>query len=258
MAPNFSRSRPAAIFLSLVFLIALIAPAPFAIIAPGPATNLLGNIVTVTNSSGIALNEPSGKLFSTSVYVNSPERRSPGVQILWAWIAGKEVVVPWSAVYPPGQSGKAAKQNADKEMRSSQEKATLAAANFLKSLNPNQPLGWKPADIKIALHHVGGPSAGLAFALALVAKLKAPELIGGRRIAVTGEITETGKVGPIGGIDQKMIGAKSAGAEIFILPKETCQDITRTPKGLKLIAVISLGQAVHALADSKIADSLHC
>lgn len=175
-----------------------------------------------------------------------------------AWAKGDQVVVPWSAVYPPGQSTKKANEIANQEMKSSQQKATIAAANFIKSLNPTEPLGWKPEDIKIALHNVGGPSAGLAFALALVAKLRAPELVGGRKIAVTGEISENGSVGRIGGIDQKMIGAKAAGAQIFILPKETCQDITRTPKGLKLIAVTSLGQAVHALASNKIADSLHC
>jgi len=239
-------------------LIALFAPAPFAIIAPGPATNLLGNTVSVSKEATVQLQPTSGKLFSTSVFVNSPNSRTSGIWILLAWARGDQVVVPWSVVYPPGQSSKRANEIANQEMKSSQQKATIAAANFIKSLDPTKPLGWKPEDIKIALHNVGGPSAGLAFALALIAKLKAPELIGGRNIAVTGEISENGSVGRIGGIDQKMIGAKAAGAQIFILPKETCQDITRTPKGLKLIAVTSLGQAVHALASDRIADSLHC
>ncbi len=251
-------TRPPLIFLSIVLALALFAPAPFAVIAPGPATNLLGNTVSISSGASATVLPTKGKLFSTSVLVNNPNSRLPGIWVLLAWAKGSQAVVPWSALYPPGESAKKSKEVSDKEMATSQQKAAIAAANFLKALNPSQPLGWNPKDIKIAMHNVGGPSAGLAFALTLIAKLKSPELIAGRNIAVTGEISENGSVGRIGGIDQKMIGARAAGAQIFILPRQTCQDITRRPKGLKLIAVSTLGQAVHALANPRIADSLHC
>ncbi len=99
---------------------------------------------------------------------------------------------------------------------------------------------------------VGGPSAGLVFALAIYDQLTPGELIGDNHIAVTGTITTTGEVGSIGGIRQKMIGARNAGATFFILPVENCEEaVKRIPAGLTAVPVSTLQQAISVLESIK-------
>ncbi|MBP2476600.1 PDZ domain-containing protein [Crossiella equi] len=105
-----------------------------------------------------------------------------------------------------------------------------------------------PFQIKIALKDVGGPSAGLMFALSIVDKLTPGELNGGQSIAGTGEIDADGKVGAIGGIPFKMIAARNQGATAFLVPQNNCAEAKqRAPEGLKLVKVGSLTEAVGAL-----------
>ena len=105
-----------------------------------------------------------------------------------------------------------------------------------------------PFKIKISLSDVGGPSAGLIFALAIVDKLTPGELNGGKAIAGTGEITGDGAVKPIGGIAFKMVAAKEAGATAFLVPADNCQDAKQqAPSDLKLIKVENLKDAVSSL-----------
>ncbi|WP_371676752.1 PDZ domain-containing protein [Streptomyces sp. NBC_01276] len=103
-----------------------------------------------------------------------------------------------------------------------------------------------PIDIKLA--DVGGPSAGLMFALGIVDKLTPQSLTGGKFIAGTGTIDDTGKVGPIGGIQMKTIGARQAGAEYFLTPAENCASASEhTPDGLTLVKVSTIDDATKAL-----------
>ena len=81
--------------------------------------------------------------------------------------------------------------------------------------------------MKINIGNIGGPSAGLMFALGIVDKLTPGDLTGGRFIAGTGEIEANGKVDPIGGIQQKMAGARHAGATVFLTPAANCPDAVR-------------------------------
>ena len=104
-----------------------------------------------------------------------------------------------------------------------------------------------PIDIDFNLRGVGGPSAGLIFALGIIEKLTAEDLLRGRSIAGTGTITPRGRVGAIGGIEEKMIGASREGATIFLAPSENCLDIRHIPKGLKVIPVTTLDEAVKYL-----------
>jgi PDZ domain-containing protein len=105
-----------------------------------------------------------------------------------------------------------------------------------------------PFKIKIYIPQVGGPSAGMMFALAIIDKLTPDNLTGGRFIAGTGEIDPTGAVLPIGGIQQKMAGARDAGATIFLTPATNCSDaVGSVPSGLRIIKVSTLADAVHAL-----------
>ncbi|MCT2007519.1 PDZ domain-containing protein [Micrococcus lylae] len=101
-----------------------------------------------------------------------------------------------------------------------------------------------PVQVDIALEDIGGPSAGLMFALSIVDRLSPGDLTGGRHIAGTGTITPDGVVGAIGGIPQKVRGAREAGAEVFLAPMENCADLDgRVPEGLTVYAVDTLSTA---------------
>jgi PDZ domain-containing protein len=115
-------------------------------------------------------------------------------------------------------------------------------------------LGVRPAvepragDITISLGDIGGPSAGLMFALAVVDKLSPGELTGGRFVAGTGAIDAAGTVTPNGGIPFKMRAARDAGATVFLVPDQNCTEAAaNAPAGLQLVRVTGLGDAVHQL-----------
>ena len=84
-----------------------------------------------------------------------------------------------------------------------------------------------PVDVTLRTGNVGGPSAGLMFSLAIYDALTPGELTGGKNIAGTGTMDDEGVVGPIGGIRQKLIGARRAGADFFLAPADNCDDVGR-------------------------------
>ena len=109
-----------------------------------------------------------------------------------------------------------------------------------------------PFTIKIKVGDIGGPSAGMMFALGIVDKLTPGSLTGGKFIAGTGEISANGAVSPIGGIQQKMAGARAAGATWFLTPAANCPDTSgAVPAGLHLAKVSTLRQALNDLAAIK-------
>ena len=102
-----------------------------------------------------------------------------------------------------------------------------------------------PFQVKISVGDIGGPSAGMMFSLGIIDKLTKLDLTAGRFIAGTGEIKASGQVQPIGGIQQKMVGARNAGATIFLTPAANCADTKgAVPAGLRLVKVSTLNQAV--------------
>jgi PDZ domain-containing protein len=102
-----------------------------------------------------------------------------------------------------------------------------------------------PLSVRIDLNDVGGPSAGMMFALGIVDKLTPGGLTGGRSIAGTGTIDFAGDVGPIGGIQQKVFGALAAGATVFLAPQSECPDAQRVaPPRMRVIPVTTLAGAV--------------
>jgi PDZ domain-containing protein len=108
-----------------------------------------------------------------------------------------------------------------------------------------------PVKVDLRLDDVGGPSAGLVFSLAIVDNLTPGSLTNGRDLAGTGTITPNGRVGPIGGIVQKMFGARDSGVTTFVAPRSNCGDIAgHIPDGLDVIAVRSLDEATAALDGS--------
>mgnify|MGYP003083441970 FL=1 len=112
-------------------------------------------------------------------------------------------------------------------------------------------MGATPSDgvkVDYNLEDIGGPSAGLMFALAVVDKLSPGELNGGKFVAGTGTIDDTGKVGAIGGIEHKVKSAEDLGAEVFLAPADNCKEaIKNHPKDMTMLKVTSLEDAIHQL-----------
>lgn len=110
-------------------------------------------------------------------------------------------------------------------------------------------LGYEfPFDIQLHVDpSVGGPSAGLMFSLAIYDTLTPGSLTGGATVAGTGELLADGKVGPIGGIAQKIAGAQDAGAELFFVPKDNCPDVKGLDPDLRLVKATTMHEARQAL-----------
>lgn len=105
-----------------------------------------------------------------------------------------------------------------------------------------------PFTIDIKLADVGGPSAGLMFALGIVDKLTPENITGGKFVAGTGTIDDEGKVGPIGGIEMKTVGAREKGAEYFLTPKDNCASAAEdVPDGLTLVRVDTMDDAMSSM-----------
>jgi PDZ domain-containing protein len=117
------------------------------------------------------------------------------------------------------------------------------------------------AAIGIDPNVIGGPSAGTALALGIIDKLTPGGLTGGRTIAGTGTVSRTGKVGPIGGIQQKIAAAVDNHASVFFAPASECADAKAVaPSSLTLVSVTTLHGAVAALEAIKSGSSNfpHC
>lgn len=105
-----------------------------------------------------------------------------------------------------------------------------------------------PFEVNIQLDNVGGPSAGMMFALGIIDTLTEGAMTGGKHFAGTGTIDAEGTVGPIGGIRQKMHGARDAGATVFLAPEANCsQAAGYVPDGLQVVSVATLDDAVEAV-----------
>jgi Lon-like protease len=106
-----------------------------------------------------------------------------------------------------------------------------------------------PLRVQIDAGNVGGPSAGLAFALQVMEAL-GKKVDHGYRVAATGEMKLDGTVAAIGGVKQKTYGAREAHADVFLVPAagDNARDARRYAHGLRIIAVKSFPQALHALA----------
>lgn len=258
-------NRPKRYFIGLfTFLLALclmLAPSPYVVESPGPTENVLGKadgkeVISVSNATTYP---DKGKLLLTTVNASGV----PGYPIsnIWAligWLDPHMNVLPSEAVFPVGQSSEEYDQEAKADMDSSMEAATAAGLAYAKRL------GAKVSDADVSMHieDIGGPSAGMMYALGLVDKLTPENETNGVTVAGTGTIDKTGNVGAIGGIDLKMIGALQDGATWFLAPEENCDEVVgHVPNGLRDVKVSTLEEAYTALV--KIgkgeADSLpHC
>lgn len=105
-----------------------------------------------------------------------------------------------------------------------------------------------PYEVTIDAGNVGGPSAGLMFALAVYDKITEGQLTGGEVFAGTGTLTSTGEVGPISGIRQKMVSSEREGAGYFLAPADNCDDVRgHEPDDLQVIRVATFEEARDAV-----------
>lgn len=126
-----------------------------------------------------------------------------------------------------------------------------AIIGFLPESAPPDTIEFAiPHDVKIESGQVGGPSAGLAFTLALLDELTPGELTGGVKVAATGEIGLNEAVGAIGGLRQKTVAVIRAGAKVFLVPKSEAAEAEKQAQGssLKVVGVDTLQDALDALA----------
>ena len=105
-----------------------------------------------------------------------------------------------------------------------------------------------PVKISIDTGQIGGPSAGLAFALDIIDELGPSDIDHGERVVATGEIALDGSVEEIGGIKQKTFGARDAHADVFLVPDANAAGARKYADGLRIIPVSNLSEALHALA----------
>jgi PDZ domain-containing protein len=97
---------------------------------------------------------------------------------------------------------------------------------------------------------VGGPSAGLMLALGILDVYNGNQLVNGTTVAGTGTISDDGQVGPIGGVQQKLVGARRNGAQVFLVPAGNCAEAQHAiPSGLRLVKVDTLHQAAGVLRE---------
>jgi PDZ domain-containing protein len=240
--------------LSLFFGLALLAPLPFVVLTPGSAQDVLAKIITPSQKSAVTptFYPADGKIYLLSILITNPSAYVTGFELIYSWMRSDYSVMPRSFFYKDGRSSAVEEKIAKTEMVDSQLSAKVAALDYLAKNYPQ--LGTAkitPKDIDISLAKTGGPSGGLAFALGMVELLTPENILQGRTVAITGTIDEKGNVGSIGGVAEKILAAKKAGATLFLVPENNCSDLAAgmatIPEGLKIAAVSSLEEAVTAL-----------
>ncbi len=179
----------------------------------------------------VSLEDPSGTVHALdrpSAPFTVVKRIAPGSKVLLTVLRnGKEVTVPITTSGPEqGESFEGSKMGV--------------------YLDVNTEL---PIDVTIHLEKVGGPSAGLAFALGIIDELTEGGTTGGESIAATGSLSFAGDVVPIGGVKQKMYGALRDGSKWFLVPADNCDSVVgNEPDGLRVVPVKTLSQAADALS----------
>ena len=106
-----------------------------------------------------------------------------------------------------------------------------------------------PFDVHVNIDpNIGGPSAGLMFSLAIFDTLTPGSLTGDEIVAGTGTIQDDGSVGPIGGIQQKIVSARDAGAKLFLVPPDNCDDALGAPnEDMRLVRADTMHDAVTSI-----------
>ena len=246
---RFSRTpRTLQLFLIAVTAIALLAPMNFVLINPGPASPLFPKVVALKSSAAsesVKSYPVRGNLYLLTIYVTNPETYVSGGMVLGCWVWGKCAALPRSVMYEKNTTNKKEVAVSKKEMSNSQSAAVSAAKGYLEKTYPEINLkNFNDSDLKVSLENTGGPSGGLVFTLGLIDLLTPVDLLQGRKVAGTGTISKDGKVGPIGGVTEKILGAKKAGASLLLVSKENCLDLPSEVTGIEVVAIDTIDEAV--------------
>jgi PDZ domain-containing protein len=119
---------------------------------------------------------------------------------------------------------------------------------FLGVANTETRTTYKfPFPVSVQVGAIGGPSAGLALTLGLIDSLSGGHLTGGLRVAATGTIDVNGDVGDVGGVAQKAVAVRDAGAKIFLVPVQEYAAARSEAGSMKVFAVSTLSQALSVL-----------
>lgn len=233
--------------------VAAFAPLPYSVAQPGVTADVLGDqdggpVITVREQDGAAgprAGKGEGKLLMTTIAATTPDTDVHLSEVVTGWLDRERAVMPKEALYPSGDSPTEIKEHNTAQMEKSQNAAVQAALAQLR-------LSADDVDVKLRLADIGGPSAGLLFALGVIEKLdgdgRGGDLTGGRTIAGTGTITGGGTVGPVGGVPLKTQAAKRDGASVFLVPSAECdQAKANLPDGLRLIPAKTLKGTLDAL-----------
>ncbi|WP_423734815.1 YlbL family protein [Bifidobacterium primatium] len=240
------------LFGALLCVILLCMPSGFVTEGPGPTRDVLGTVRADGDGSDVAMIEihgaktyrDSGRLLLTTVNSYGIDWPATNAEVLYAWANPHAGVLPREAVIPPGQSSEDYQKTTKKEMSGAQDSASQQALRYLSSQ------GVDTSNVKVSMHvdKIGGPSAGMMYSLGVIDKLTASDETGGRTIAGTGTMESDGKVGAIGGIRLKMLGARRDGATWFLAPADNCSEVVgHVPAGLRDVKVGTLAEAYKAL-----------
>ncbi len=241
---------------------------PVVALAPGPAEDVLGRVKV---GGGARVYDSKGKLYLTSVGIDDDVHFFDAILDL----ANRDVQLrPRRDVYPEGESTQQVHQQNAADMDESKLLASVVALRLLgyrvdpsavevTDVRPGAPadgrllagdrlvradgqeFGKLPVQVTIDTGNIGGPSAGLMFALSIYDRLTPGDLTGGRRIAGTGQIIGDGSVVPIGGVAEKLVAARRQGATVFLVPRGNCDEADRhPPPGLLLVPVSNVRDAV--------------
>lgn len=255
-------------------IIVLFLPSAYIVEEPGPTQDVLGKssgkyVINVDNpnnpnnpnkkaasaASGLKSHSKSGKLLLVTVNTSGvPGYEIPNIYAVLSWFDSKKQILPREVLVPVNQNASDYKKETNKQMTSSQSSAQVAALDYAKKhLNVNV----KNVKVKMHIDDIGGPSAGMMYALGILNKLTGIDLAGGKTIAGTGTIDNNGKVGAIGGIRLKMISAKRDGARWFLAPNSNCDEVVgNIPQGLNVVSVKTLDDAYKALEKIKAGKSI--
>lgn len=229
--------------------VVLCLPSAYSTEWPGPTQDVLAESggQQVIDVEGVPTYPSTGELRLVTVSANGvPGYPVTNAETIVKWLDPNAVVMPREAVVPVGQTTEEYESESAEEMTSSQEAAVAAAKAFIAE----RGLDVDTDAMKVSMHvdDIGGPSAGMMYTLGLLDKLTPGDETGGKVIAGTGTMDKDGKVGSIGGIRLKMLGAKRDGATWFLAPEANCDEVVgHVPSGLRDVKVSTLSEAWDAL-----------
>lgn len=240
--------------LTVLCIVAMLLPTPYALRYPGLTLNVLGEVTTsdgqqaVITIDGAQTYRDSGKLLMTTVSVAGANTTAQNWQTLMAYFTRSAVVLPREAVVPYGTTSEQYTSTSNDQMTTAEDSASSNALDYIVANGLVSGFSKDGVSVTIQPGEVGGPSAGLMYTLGVIDELTPADETGGLTIAGTGTMESDGTVGAIGGIRQKLLGARRDGATWFLAPATNCDEVVdNVPDGMRDVAVTNLDDAYKAL-----------